>query len=297
MKIQKEVKMNIELVHSPISWDQLPSNSIALDGAVRGCRLDLKNNRWSFDHHAEDQPSLSTRSTAMQTLLALRAGLDVSRIENVLVSSIDADSVTATALVLKPELSRNEEVVKYIAMYLDTVDSMGPCGALQNDPMSFHYSLKAGFKEELTTMLLKDRIDLFMELVDQDELLVPSMEPRKNPCTLVAIDNDGTLLGIEEGEFSFGDLYSRSNIGILYSPLRVTIGAKSSFVTDKHFLLDGLFNRLNRVEVAKGAEVDENGKIVNGWGGKDLVGGSPFKGETLLTVEEVINIVTSFLKG
>ena len=287
--------MKVELVHHPLTWGRLPENSIALDGAVRGCRLDLNKDRWSFDHHAEDQPSLSTRSTAMQVLLALRAGLDVSRIQKVLVSSIDADSVTATGLVLRPELARNEEVIRYIAMYLDTVDSLGPCGALQEEMMSFSFSLKAGFKEELTTELLLSKVEVFYSMVEEGRLFETG-EQRRNPCTLVSIDNGGNLLSIEEGEFSFGELYKKSNIGILYTPQRVTIGAKSSFVTDKHFLLDGLFERLNRVEVAKGAETDENGQIVNGWGGKDLVGGSPFKGETLLTVEEVTNIVTSFLK-
>ena len=141
--------MNIQLFLNPIPFSELPNNSIALDGAVRGCHLDFTNNRWSFDHHAENQASLSTRSSAMQVLLALRAGLDVSRVKNVFVSSVDADSVTATALVLNPKLSNSEEVIKYITMYLDTVDCLGPCGALQNESFSFHYSLKAPSRQNL----------------------------------------------------------------------------------------------------------------------------------------------------
>ena len=69
--------MNVTLVHNPLSFSDLPNNSIALDGAVRGCHLDLPSNRWSFDHHASDQPSLSTRSTSAQTLAALTCGLNV----------------------------------------------------------------------------------------------------------------------------------------------------------------------------------------------------------------------------
>lgn len=286
--------MNVQLLTSPIYFDDLPSNTIALDGAVRGTHLDITNNRWSFDHHAEDQHSISTRSTALQMLLALRAGLDVSKIENVLVSSVDADSVTATALILKPELSRDEEVIKYIAMYLDTVDSMGPSGALQNEQMSFNFNLKAGFKQELTTELLLEKVQLFYSMVEENKLFETG-EQRRNTCTLVAIDNSGNVLNIEEGEFAFTDLYSLSNIGILYSPDKVTIGIKSSFVSDKHMLNDGLFDRLNEAEIAAGAATNEGGYILNGWGGKDLVGGSPMGSPTLLSIEEVIAIFEEFL--
>ena len=288
--------MNVQLVHNPIEFSQLQPNSIALDGAVRGCHLNFQNNRWSFDHHAENQPSLSTRSSAMQVLLALRAGLDVTSIENVFVSSIDADSVTATALVMNPSLAGNEDVIKYVTMYLDTIDSMGPAGALQNNPMSFHYSLKAPFKAELTTELLLEKVQVFMSLVEGGDLFKES-PPRKNPCTLVSISNNGDVVSIEEGEFSFTDIYLRDNVGILYSPQKVTVGIKSSFVSNKNMARDGLFELFDYAEVVKGAQVDENLKLVNKWGGKDLVGGSPFKGETLLTVEEVVTIFTNWLKS
>lgn len=288
--------MNVQLVHNPIPFTSLPNNSVALDGAVRGCHLDFSNNRWSFDHHAPNQPSLSTRSSAMQTLLALRAGLDTSKIENVYVSSIDADSVTATALCLNPSLANDEDVIKYVTMYLDTVDSMGPAGALQNESMSFHFSLKAGFKQELTTELLLEKVTMFTNLWAAGELFKES-PPRKNPCTLVSINNNGDVLSMEEGEFSFTDIYLRNNIGILYSPEKVTVGIKSSFVSNKNMARDGLFELFDAAEVAKGAPVDVDGKLVDKWGGKDLVGGSPFGTSTLLSVEEVATIFCNWLKS
>ena len=252
---------NVQLLHNPIPFSQLPSNSVALDGAVRGCHLDFEGNRWSFDHHAPNQPSLSTRSSAMQTLLALRAGLDVSKIENVYVSSIDADSVTATALCLSPELAGSEDVIKYVAMYLDTVDSMGPAGSLQNESMSFHYSLKAAFKQTLTTELLLEKVTMFMSLVEGGDLFKES-PPRKNEAVLVSISNDGDVLSMEEGEFSFTDIYLKSNVGVLFSPQKVTVGIKSSFVSNKNMARDGLFELFDAAEVAKGAPVDEDGKLV-----------------------------------
>lgn len=288
--------MKVELLHNPIPFSSLPPNSIALDGAVRGTHLDFSANRWSFDHHAPNQPSIATRSSSMQVLLALRAGLDVSKVEDVYVSSIDADSVTATALILNPSLANNEEVIKYVVMYLDTVDSLGPAGALQNESMSFHYSLKAGFKQELTTSLLLEKVELFMSLVEEGELFKES-PPRKNPCTLVSISNDGDVIEMEPGEFSFNDIYASANVGILYSPSKVTVGIKSSFVTDKNMARDGLFDLFDAAEARAGAPVDKEGNLVDRWGGKDLVGGSPFGASTLLSVDEVADVFTSWLKS
>jgi hypothetical protein len=288
--------MQVTLIHNPISFSELSNNSIALDGAVRGTHLDINNNRWSFDHHDAAQHSISTRSTALQTLLALRAGLDVSKVENVLVSSIDADSVVATALVMKPQLSRNYDVINLVTLHLDTIDSMGPSGALSDSNLSLHFSLKAGFKEELTTELLLQKVEMFYSLVKEDRLFESSPD-RKSPVTLVSISPDGRNVTFDDGDYGFADLYRSANIGILYNPERVTIGIKSSFVTSKNLLTDGLFDRLNQAEIAAGAQVNEDGTIVNGWGGKDLVGGSPFKGVTMLSAQEVANIVCDFLRN
>lgn len=288
--------MKVQLLLNPIPFSELPNNSIALDGAVRGTHLDFENNRWSFDHHAPNQHSLSTRSTAMQVLLALRAGLDVSKIENVYVSSIDADSVTATAIVLNPSLAQESTVIKYITMYLDTVDSMGPCGALQNSSMSFNFTLKAGFKQELTNELLMEKVAQFLNLVEGGELFKESA-PKKNPCTLVSISNTGDVIYIKEGEYSFNDIYRSANVGILYSASKVIVGIKSSFVTDKNMVVDGLFDLFDAAEILKGAPVNEEGELVDRWGGKDLVGGSPFGTQTLLSVDEVADIFCDWLKS
>jgi len=287
--------MNVELLHNPIQFSQLPKNTIALDGAVRGTHLDFSTNRWSFDHHAEGQYSISTRSSAMQVLLALRAGLDIKKIENVFVSSIDADSVTATALVMSPALAQDEDIVRYITMYLDTVDCLGPCGALRNLNMSVFYSLKAGFKEPLTTRLLLEKVEKFLSLIKRSELFNFTNE-EKNKCILVSIDNNGNVIGMNPGYFSFNDIYARRNIGILYSPEKVTIGIKSNFVTNKNMLEDGLFEEFNQAEIEKGAPINEEGDLIDKWGGKDLVGGSPFGASTLLSVEEVTEIFCNWLK-
>jgi|13_taG_2_1085334.scaffolds.fasta_scaffold07888_4 hypothetical protein len=287
--------MKVQLLHNPIPFSQLPPNSIALDGAVRGTEFDFSNNRWSFDQHGTGQHSLSTRSSAMQTLLALRAGLDVSKIENLFVSSIDADSVIATALVFNPGYIYNKDIINLITMHLCTVDSMGPAGALQSEQLTFHYSLKASYREQLTTELLLDKVEVFKSLLLEKKLFDES-EPTRNKSILVSISNNGEIIGMNPGAFSFFDLYSRANIGILYSPEKVTIGIKSSFVTNKNMLKDGLFELFDAAEVAKGAPVNEDGVLIDRWGGKDLVGGSPFKTNTRLGIYEVADIVTDWLK-
>ena len=286
--------MEVKLLLNPIPFSDLPSNSVALDGAVRGCHLDLDTNRWSFDHHASDQPSLSTRSTAAQVLAALTCGLDVSTIENVYVSSIDADSVISTAMILNPGLADRTSIIELVLLHLDLLDSLGPAAALDPREMAFHGLLRAGWKEELTTQLLLQKVYLFLELVENNKLFERA-EPRREECFLVSISK--SECSISFGEYGFKDLYKHSNVGILYNEEsgKVTLGAKSSFVTSKHFLNDGLFALLNDAEVTKGAAVDENGVIKDAWGGKDLVGGSPFGSPTLLTIEEIITIFKEFL--
>lgn len=286
--------MNVQLLHNPISFSDLPSNSIALDGAVRGCHLDLDSNKWSFDHHASDQPSLSTRSTAAQVLAALTCGLDVSTVENVYVSSIDADSVISTAMILRPELASRTSIIELILLHLDLLDSLGPAASMDPREMSFHSLLRAGWKEELTTELLLEKVEVFLELVGENKLF-DRAEPRREECFLVSISREEYSIGF--GEYGFKDLYKHSNVGILYNEKsgKVTIGAKSNFVTDKHFLNDGLFARLNDAEVKKGAPVDKQGVIKDGWGGRDLVGGSPFGSPTLLSIEEITAIFKEFL--
>ncbi|MDG1141852.1 MAG: hypothetical protein P8N24_01375 [Hellea sp.] len=284
----------MKLVHNPILFTDLPSNSIALDGAVRGCHLDLSTNRWSFDHHASDQPSLSTRSTAAQVLAALTCGLNVSGIENLFVSSIDADSVISTAMILNRELADRTSVIELILLHLDLLDSLGPAAAIDPREMAFHNLLRSGWKEELTTELLLQKVQVFNELVEGSKIF-DRAEPRREECHLVSISEDETFSDF--GKFGFKDLYKHANVGILFNEEsgKVTLGAKSNFVTSKHFLNDGLFVLLNDAEVAKGAPVNHEGVIVDAWGGKDLVGGSPFKGRTLLSVEEVTAILKEFL--
>lgn len=288
--------MKVSLLVDPIEFSELPNNSIALDGAVRGTHLDYATNRWSFDQHGAGQYSISTRSSSMQTLLALRAGLDVSKIENLFVSSIDADSVISAALVMNPGFIYNNDIIELITMYLCTVDSLGPAGALQHEQMSFHYSLKAGFKAELTTELLLEKIEVFKSLLRDGKLFLKS-EPRRNESILVSIDNSGDIIGMNPGCFCMFDLYSRANIGILYDPSKTTLGIKSNFVSSKNMLEDGLFELFNEAEIKKGAAIDEDGQLIDKWGGKDLIGGSPFKGKTLLGVEEVSTIFCNWLKS
>ena len=283
--------MDIKLLLQPISFDKMKSNSIALDGAVRGCHLDINSNRWSFDHHDEGQASISTRSTAMQVLLAIRAGLDVTKIENVFVSSVDADSVIATALIKRPEIANNDELIKLITLHLDTIDSMGPAGALNDQSLALHFSLRAGYKEELSSELLLSKVDLFFQMVKEGELFNVNSTPPKEECWLMSFQADGSYYVEEFGRFNMGDLYKKSNVGILFNEEtgKVTIGAKSSFVTSKNFVLDGLFQKLNWMEE------DQDG--TPGWGGKDLIGGSPFKVGTKLSRHEVAHILSLFLRG
>lgn len=51
-------------------FEELPDNSIALDGAVAGPQVDAARRRFSFDHHA-GCVRLVTQSTCEQVLTAI----------------------------------------------------------------------------------------------------------------------------------------------------------------------------------------------------------------------------------
>lgn len=107
-------------------WDlaDLPPKSIALDGAVRGPRIDTASERYSFDHH-DGCVRHATLSTCEQVYDALRVGL-CPRGFTVYVNDWDGDTVMALWLLC------NWDHASYIAHIVRTVgrlDALGPaCG-------------------------------------------------------------------------------------------------------------------------------------------------------------------------
>lgn len=107
-----------------IPFDQLPDNSIALDGYVQGPQVDPKTRRFSFDHHAGCL-RLVTKATCEQVLESLLLGLETDEETKVFVNDLDADTVLSIWLLQNQEWVRGtttQELVRQIGL----TDSHGP---------------------------------------------------------------------------------------------------------------------------------------------------------------------------
>lgn len=116
--------MNIVIKRgSTIAFDDLPSNSVALDGYVQGPFIDVSTKRYSFDHHAGCL-RLVTKATCAQVFDALVLGLDPSQM-TVYLNDIDADTVLAVWLLKHPKAITHPRV-RNLVEDVGNVDAHGP---------------------------------------------------------------------------------------------------------------------------------------------------------------------------
>ncbi len=282
---------NVSLVINPIDRFAMESNTIYLDGAVRGTVIDMERASFSFDHHGEGM-RFDRMSAAMQTVGAILQGLPLQDINNVVVSSVDADSVCATMTVLHPEVCQDLRFVRLI-QDLNRVDVWGPGALVPGEPLSgYHFVLRQGRGEELSTELLHSKVEKAWEMYQDGSLFEPGKE-RKLPGRAVALSPSGEILsditrvGENEG-VSFEEVYSVSGFGVIFGfegpqekgVVKVTIG-KKPFVRVPD--LQGFWGHMNTLET--------------GWGGADSIGGSPFKKGTRFTHEEIIEQLRGWLQA
>ena len=280
---------NVSLALNPIAKEDMEANTIYLDGAVRGTVIDMERRSFSFDHHGEGM-RFDRMCAAMQTVGAVLQGLPLDEIYSVVVSSVDADSVLATMAVLHPEVTQDLKFVRLI-QDLNRVDVWGPAALVPGEPLAaFHFVLRQGRGEELSTELLHSKVQLAWEMY-QDGSLFEEGQERKLPGRAVALSPSGEIVsdiarvGENEG-VSFEEVYSVSGFGIIFgfegpvenNVTKVTIG-KKPFVNVPD--LNGFWAYMNELEP--------------GWGGADSIGGSPFKKGTRFSHDEVLEHLRTWL--
>jgi hypothetical protein len=106
-----------------IPFEALPDHSVALDGYVQGPAIDVKRQRYSFDHHAGCL-RLVTKATCAQVLDALLLGLD-PREMNIYLNDIDADTVLAVWLLKHPHMATHVRV-RTLVEDVGNIDAHGP---------------------------------------------------------------------------------------------------------------------------------------------------------------------------
>lgn len=106
-----------------LSFQDLPSKSLALDGYIQGPAIDVENQRYSFDHHAGCL-RLVTKATCAQVLDALILGLN-PRDMTVYLNDVDGDTVLSVWLLQHPELVK-APLVRDLVEDVANVDAHGP---------------------------------------------------------------------------------------------------------------------------------------------------------------------------
>ncbi len=237
------------------SLEELPPRSIALDGAVRGPRIDAAGARYSFDHH-EGCVRHATLACCEQVYDALRVGLRPAGF-TVFINDVDADAVLGAWLLLHPEALADDREGRLESMVrrVGRVDSLGPAAG---EPPALMWAIDpppgvSPSREDLDRAL--ERVDAWWR---GHELPPASPEAEVRAIWI----EDGRPVGGEVRD-GFRGLYERAPFGVIAAPApgRTTayaVGKASEFVD---FDVGLFLERCNELEP--------------GWGGGSTIGGAP----------------------
>jgi hypothetical protein len=265
---------------STLPFEAIPSNGIALDGAVQGPQIDSAARRYSFDHHA-GCIRMVTLATCQQVLLAIQIGLVVDEDTIVFVNDIDADTVLSTWLLIQALRAgayddvvsaawlRDPRLLDLVAQIGD-VDAHGPIFPVH--PMHTELNLPYGDKTP------QDAAMLARQIAKLDAwCLAPALAPpprAREAGRGYAIRQNGEWEPVTTPD-GFGSLYAAGFLAAALvteaneNTLKWTIGKRSDLVplalgpaTDPKSLLA-------KLRVLEGAPPAET------WGGGSTIMGSP----------------------
>lgn len=296
-------------------WPELRARTIALDGAVRGPRIDADRARYSFDHHG-DCLRLVTRATCEQVFDALLLGLDPDGYK-VLVNDLDADTVLSVWLLRHAprwQQAEGRDAVRRLVASVGALDAHGPAlpgpepdlawtmrdriVGTEKDPVSQVWGAGDGMEGALTRML--KRMDAWWE---QGLPLQPRTEPALRPP--VVHDQGGWVLVVGRWRSQTAGtaaLYADGHTRLILASRRdhpdgghterwrYTVARRSDLVD--RFPVPALIEALNQAERA----AREGETLSSAWGGGSSIAGSPRDG-SVLQPEQVAAVVQGVLDG
>jgi hypothetical protein len=277
-------------------FEELPDDSIALDGAVQGPRLDPVTRRYSFDHHAGCL-RLVTSATCRQVFDAILLGLEPEGM-NVFVNDLDGDTVLSVWLLRHASRWRTAETARRVRPLVEcvaAVDAHGPAYPV-DDP-----AFSRTFYDEVLGPLNQERGDgypagiesaLWDALARLEQWWEDGLPPRVPPPARdidARFTNEGSwvLAELDAGAGErvpavaaslYANGYDRIVIG---APApggvwRYLIARRSDLVGG--FPLDKIYAALNeRERAARGHDLGPG----QTWGGGSSVGGGPRHGSRL----------------
>jgi hypothetical protein len=293
------------------TFDELPPNTIALDGAVNGPAIDAEHRRFSFDHHAGCF-RLITSATCQQVLDAILLGLDPSDC-TVLVNDIDGDTVLAVWLLQHYTSCRDPAALARLRSLVASVgatDAHGPAHPPVDPKAGEHYY------QEILDPVRRNRpaagrdaearatLDACLQrLTDWWEAGLAPSASLPAPEYFPQLIDHGTWVFADAGEpnpdrrmagahWLYRQGYDRAVLceRVGAGRFRYTLLKRSDLVTG--FPLPVLYAALNAAEAeARGQALSHSGR----WGGGSSIGGSPRDGGSVLAPDEVVAVIAQTL--
>lgn len=293
---------------------QTPHCSIALDGVVNGGPFfDPSTMHRNFDHH-DNVVRDATMSTAKQVFMAIKGGLmksfrqDGRAHAHIYINDTDQDTSLAVWLLLNYTLFEGTQSVPVISRILDLTDKWDITGGsfpqnLKEEVVRQHNWIfqpytnlrKSGRLAVADADVMRDNLDAVMlrlskammgeagevDLDTRHEILFD------HPVFKIVDEiggNEARYYLYSQGMTAFVSIVTRREDGMtVYS-----IGKSSSYIP---FPVMRIFEKLNKVEATKrGLEMMPE---ADRWNGSDLVGGSPRASASILTWEEVRDVILS----
>lgn len=289
-----------------VSFDELPDNSVALDGYVQGPAIDVSRCKYSFDHHAGCL-RLVTKATCAQVLDALILGLDPESM-TVYLNDIDADTVLAVWLLKHPDavtLPRVRDLVEDVA----NVDAHGPSYfPYVRDSDLCQRFFKGAMEPETRCRrdgsygtadlykMLKDCLKLTNKLVFRNKRFPQIYRERRPNHYTITHRGSGWVMS-HSHERVFGALYRDGYTRVVsYHELRINLsggGCEDSYAYTIAKQSD-LVENFNIPKILK--RLDE---IEPGWGGGSSIGGAPRRpngSRSFLEPDRVFEIIEDIVR-
>lgn len=296
-----------------LPFADLPPRSVALDGYVQGPQFDAANRRFSFDHHAGCVRH-ATLSTCEMALDAVRVGLDPVDL-TLYVNDLDADTVLATWLLLRPEAALNDQVAGAVRA-VGRLDALGPAVGGPGVLPSLAWAL-APLDEASRSGVLRRADDwrpqweqVLTACLQALDLWHAAGAPAQSPLfpppplpvadyTLLHDCGSWQMVSAPVGIAVFQTLYAKgARAAVACCPLAdgttaYTVGKASEFVAG--FDVPAILRALAQAEL----EVHPQQSAAHNWGGGSTIGGSPRNPDgsaSRLTPKEVAQVVAQVLQ-
>lgn len=238
-----------------VARDAMRSNTIYLDGVVRGPVIDSRRNAYSFDHHG-DCVRMATLATCQQVRTALELGLDPAGMVVVL-NDLDADASLSLWLLRHPERATEAEIAELVEQ-VGFIDAHGPVRTVPE----LMDALEHPSRETQTVEMLWDDQALIDAWYEEGESALP--EPDDAPkIDGFGVTPEGRVEHVD-AVIGISEVYAQGYVaGVLCPP--GTEGSTGYFVA----------KRSDFVPFEVGEFLEAMNEREEGWGGGSTVGGAP----------------------